>query len=191
VWRHRAVVVGLLVAGTGCADDQPSSAPAAESTSTTDAETTTTTPADPPAAGITIIGFGTSFGMCAGFCEQTLSIDGSDVELIAADRGDDELITTRGVLTDAARARLRSAAASIDPASVVEVIGCPDCADGGAAFLDLALPARHVRSSYDFGGPPTAYVEADALGRAILGAMATCTSTELVAVADDCEPVTI
>src|SRR5688572_14323025 len=81
---------------------------------------------------------GTSFGMCAGYCTTRLVVDGARVTLQEIAWRSELPDRSRTLeLTTAERARFYAA---LDPAalrSVVGVHGCPDCADGGAEWIEL------------------------------------------------------
>jgi hypothetical protein len=87
-----------------------------------------------------------------------------------------------------ARERIEAAAERLNGVILDPVYGCPDCADGGAAYLMLAGNGGPSRHEMDFGRPPEVLAELQGLASAMIDALETCASNELVAVADDCEP---
>lgn len=98
----------------------------------------------------------TSFGMCAGYCKTTLDIEPGGATLTSEPwgRGMDPAAAPRRAtkpLTPEewrAIARLASAA-KID--ALPDVIGCPDCADGGAESLTIVSPRGSRTITFDHG----------------------------------------
>lgn len=87
----------------------------------------------------TIIRSGTSFGFCAGYCINELTIVGTDVDFIA--KGNPQLeIPERlleGTITTAEYQALIDAIDMEALFALDDVIGCPDCADGGAEWIEV------------------------------------------------------
>ena len=97
----------------------------------------------------------TSFGMCMGYCKTRLEISAGQAVLVREPwgRGDRNLPVDRTTAALDAQewqeiARL-AAAAKID--GLPAVIGCPDCADGGAESLSIVGPGRNKTISFDHG----------------------------------------
>jgi hypothetical protein len=84
----------------------------------------------------------TSFGMCVGYCSTRLEISEGEAVLVRSARGgrgapelpDQRFSAALGADEWAEIARL-AAAAKLD--GLPAVIGCPDCADGGAESLTI------------------------------------------------------
>ena len=101
---------------------------------------------------------GQSFGECLGYCRLELELT-EDTTIFAAigqalDNSFDDIRDT--VATDSGTWAHVSALAAIAPFSTLdEVYGCPDCADGGAEWVELDTdrdPARTV--TFEYGDPP-------------------------------------
>jgi hypothetical protein len=112
---------------------------------------------------------GTSFGMCAGYCTTTLEISPTSATLIETSRESVRQPTrTRSVaLTPAEWQRIQSL---VDPtvlASVAGVHGCPDCADGGAEWIELKTAQSTARVTFQFGQPPQPIAQLQAEIRAV------------------------
>jgi hypothetical protein len=138
-------------------------------------------------AGPTLVGAGWSFGFCLGYCNADVAIEGDDVIVTGRDRDSEEpLYVHRGTLTAEGRARLDAAAASLAGVALDPVYGCPDCADGGAAWVEIFREDVIERVEMEFGSPPEVLSELHAASLALIEALETCTSNELVDVADDC-----
>ena len=101
---------------------------------------------------------------------------------------EEPLYMNRGALTAVARQRIDAAVEGLHGMALDPVYGCPDCADGGAAYLMLAQQGDISRHEIDFGRPPEVLAELHGLALAMIDALETCGSNELVAVADSCEP---
>ncbi|MCX7356869.1 MAG: hypothetical protein NT015_01770 [Alphaproteobacteria bacterium] len=105
-------------------------------------------PAQEPARDIRQIVSTTSFGMCVGYCTTRLEISPGRAVLIREARGGrgapQNLPVQRfaTVLTPEEWDSIESLAASTNLSGLPPVIGCPDCADGGAESLTIE------------GGPP-------------------------------------
>jgi hypothetical protein len=172
-------------------DGTPDTVPP-DATSTTEPTGTTTelpsatdaaepdTPAD-----VVLLGAGTSFGMCAGICVVEMTFDEAG-EVILTGRGhvglDIDLppIESRGRLTRDGVDQLASALADVTVGEPEVVVGCPDCADGGAAWVVLVDGEVQSRVTYQFGGPPPELAALDALTMAVRGAFLDCASNEVV-----------
>lgn len=116
----------------------------------------------PPPTGDFVVSHGTSFGMCRGYCRTELTLTDHTAEL--REWGSDPEgypdRTRSFELTEAEWDRLRE---QVDP-GVMEGIagthGCPDCADGGAEWVELRRPAGPaLRATFEFGNPPEAIAE--------------------------------
>ncbi len=145
--------------------------------------------AEPGGVAGSLVGAGWSFGMCLGLCNADLVIDGEELVLTARDREATEpLYENRGLLTPDARSRIGAALEQLSGVMLDPVYGCPDCADGGAAYLALEREGGNFRHDMEFGRPPQVLAELHGLATAMIDALETCISNELVAVADDCTP---
>ncbi len=145
--------------------------------------------AEPASGDVSLVGAGWSFGMCGGYCNADLVVEGEGLVLTGRSRMSEELLyVNRGALTAVALERIGAAVEKLNGVVLDPVYGCPDCADGGAAYLMLARPGVTSRHEMDFGRPPEVLAELQGLAMAMIDALETCGSDELVAVADDCEP---
>jgi hypothetical protein len=143
-----------------------------------------------PASGSdSLVGAGWSFGMCGGYCKADLAIENGALVLTGGGWTSDEpLFENRGDLTADGHGRISAAVARLSGVALEEVYGCPDCADGGAAYVVLDRDGLTSRHDLDFGRPPEILAELHGLAMAIIDALETCDSDEMVTVADDCEP---
>ena len=146
--------------------------------------------AEAPAAGVTTLsGAGWSFGMCLGYCAAELELSDTRAGLTGLGREQDmPLFANEGELTAEGLSQLGAATAALDGTTLESVYGCPDCADGGAAYIQLERDGTEFRHEMEFGAPPEALAEVYDLAMAISDALETCTSNELVTVAQGCAP---
>jgi hypothetical protein len=127
--------------------------------------------------------FGTSFGMCVGVCERTITIDGTMVSFVGVDR-DGPTFESVGELTAAGIEAFLTATDRLDVSALEATYGCPDCADGGATHATVG----DVAVTYEYANAPEVLRSLDQAGAEILGAMAACESGPLVTVAEGCDP---
>lgn len=140
---------------------------------------------DEPSLG----GAGWSFGFCLGYCVADLGIDADEVVLTGRGRaGDEPLYVNRGTLTEEGRARLEEVLTALDGAALEDVYGCPDCADGGAAYLDIVRGGEVQRVTMEFGAPPPELAELYAVAMSLIDALESCTAGPLVEVGEACTP---
>jgi len=109
------------------------------------------------AAPITQIVSTTSFGMCVGYCTTRLELSEGQAVLIREARGGRGAPDGRppqryaAMLTPAEWAELSSLAGQTRLERLPDVIGCPDCADGGAETLAIARADAPRVVTFDFG----------------------------------------
>ena len=136
-----------------------------------------------------LTGGGWSFGMCLGYCAADLRLDGDDVVVSGRDREEaTPLYENQGTLSEQGREQLDEALSGLVAGELDPVYGCPDCADGGAAYLEVALDGTSLRVEMEFGDPPPALADLYATTMALIDALETCTETPLLDVAEGCVP---
>lgn len=99
--------------------------------------------------------FGSSHGMCIGYCTQEyeLKADGLTARRKGGGRGDpsthpadqEQLVALNKATIDAAMARFDAAAFDAAP----DVIGCPDCADGGRCWVEVTRDGKPRNITFD------------------------------------------
>ena len=136
-----------------------------------------------------LVGAGWSYGMCLGYCLADLEIDGHRLLATGRSRVDEQpLYRNGGTLTPLAQEQLDAALAALGGVLLDPVYGCPDCADGGAAYLVLAEGASTSRVEMQADQPPEVLAHPYALATSLISALTTCTSDEMVVVDDNCAP---
>jgi len=110
----------------------------------------TTEPRGP--ASLVIAG-GTSFNMCYGYCRAELVVDSTSLRLV--ERGwDEQRFPVRERTAELAPEEWRHlrSLADLDALRQVEgVHGCPDCADGGAEWVEIRTARDSVRATFEYG----------------------------------------
>lgn len=98
----------------------------------------------------------TSFGMCVGYCTTRLEISEGQAVLIRSARGGrgasdkpDQRFTA--VLTPSEWQEIARLADNAKLDGLPEVIGCPDCADGGAESLTIVGATGSKQISFEHG----------------------------------------
>lgn len=110
-----------------------------------------------PAQDIRQIVSTTSFGMCVGYCTTRLEISPGRAVLIREARGGrgapQNLPEQRfaAVLTPQEWDEFERLAATTDLSGLPAVIGCPDCADGGAESLTITGSGQPQNISFEHG----------------------------------------
>lgn len=143
--------------------------------------------AEPGPAGASLGGAGRSFGMCMGYCSADLVIDGDSLALTGRQHMvDDPLFVNHGALTTSAQERIAAALSSLEGVVLEPVYGCPDCADGGAAYLTISVNGVASRHDMELGSPPLELTDLHGLAMAMIDALERCASNDLVVVAVGC-----
>lgn len=112
-----------------------------------------TTSASP---GINRVVSTTSFGMCVGYCKTTLEIAPGQAVLTreAWGRGAGANLPTQrftATLSPAEWKDIAQSAAEAKIGGLPDVIGCPDCADGGAETLTIVNAGGEKTIKFDHG----------------------------------------
>ncbi len=84
------------------------------------------------------ISYGTSFGMCAGHCKNELTIQENHASLIRSSWNNElKPIVCQVEITEEDWNALQQAADQEKLSALPDIIGCPDCADGGAEWVSI------------------------------------------------------
>lgn len=116
-------------------------------------ETNVLTNADAAATDALTIRTGTSFGMCVGYCQSDYVFNGTSVTLTqngTRTQAQSPTKTCQITISPTEWETLKSLA-NIDAfSSKAETLGCPDCADGGAEYVELQTGDRKHRVSFEY-----------------------------------------
>lgn len=142
----RSTLFFSLIATTAC-------------TSAPEQATNTSDPApaheEAPKADAFHMRFGSSHGMCVGYCDVEYRIHANGVAAIrrGGGRGDpathpadqEQFVAVDKATIDAAMAQFDAAVFDAAP----DVIGCPDCADGGRCWVEVVRDGKSRMVTYD------------------------------------------
>ncbi|KAA3616502.1 MAG: hypothetical protein DWQ05_12290 [Calditrichaeota bacterium] len=96
---------------------------------------------------------GTSFGECIGYCSTTMEIAGTSVVYKSYSWNATEFPERKleFELDDAEYDGLNSVLNLTDISTLDAVIGCPDCADGGAEWISIEQSGKTKKVSFEYG----------------------------------------
>lgn len=101
------------------------------------------------------IRYGTSFGMCVDYCKKELSINGYSANYVKSKHGNNpEAKKCNQNLAEATLTSLRNSIDSNVFDKLPDVIGCPDCADGGAEYVEITNNGKTRRVTFEYGKTP-------------------------------------
>lgn len=104
-----------------------------------------------------IIRYGTSFGMCLGYCKQEIEVSNDAVKITKSGWQDSVKVKTCSNPND--RDKWAALVKSIDYKEfkkLKDVIGCPDCADGGAEWIEINTGTSRHKVVFEYGNEPSA-----------------------------------
>jgi hypothetical protein len=138
---------------------------------------------DPEQNDSAVVGAGWQFGECGGYCQGTLSINlgAATLEVLSWNDAEPALVST-GTLSAAARTELATISADLESQALAETYGCPDCDDGGAAWIDYLRGDIVSRSTYEYSIPPFALSAADTFAADVMSALRDCASSSRITV---------
>lgn len=122
-----------------------------------------------------IVRSGTSFGMCAGYCLRDLRVDSTDLLYTKRSWGRGSSTLPDSLLADTITplrwaALKETVAAKYEAFSKLDtIIGCPDCADGGAEWIEIEQGATVRRVTFEYGKEIPEIKELIAIVREIRG----------------------
>lgn len=157
-----------------------------------DAQPADTEPGDATAevasASVTgkVVEAGWSFGECLHACKGKMALQGASLQLTISDNDGTPAHMAKGVLTTGAAAALDDLTTSLVGKPLALVTGCPDCADGGAAYVVFSDGVTSSKHSYPFGKPPAALAPIDKLLSAAMAGLTVCKGDETVVVLGSC-----
>jgi len=96
---------------------------------------------------------GTSFGMCIGYCQNDYTFNGTSATLIQSGirtQNETPTKTCQAVISPADWNGLKALADFDAFSNVSTTLGCPDCADGGAEYVELQTGDRKHRVTFEF-----------------------------------------
>jgi hypothetical protein len=109
-----------------------------------------------PAEDMTII-HGTSFGHCVGYCVREEIYSGDKLTLVRRSRQEENpeiVIDSRSAENAKNFGKLTNSFKMADFVALPETLGCPDCADGGAEYIEIRTPGSVKRVTFEYGSEP-------------------------------------
>ena len=100
-----------------------------------------------------VIRSGTSFGFCTGYCNQQMDVSAGKAVFTKTSRTPAQYPdkTCTATLTEADWATLKAQADLTLLRKQPTTLGCPDCADGGAEFLEIEQGTERYRVTFEAG----------------------------------------
>lgn len=100
-----------------------------------------------------VISSGTSFGECMGYCKRELIVDEGSVSYSASSWGDPDYPTIQ-YESSLSSTEWNDLIALADLSALQEyedIVGCPDCADGGAEWIQIDAPEGIKKIIFEYG----------------------------------------
>ena len=96
---------------------------------------------------------GTSFGMCAGYCVKDYVINGTalDLTMLSRNKAQTSPKSCQKTINQARWDSLKTMADLDAFSKQPERLGCPDCADGGAEYIELQRGDQKHRVTFEYG----------------------------------------
>ena len=121
------------------------------------------------AAGV--VRWGTSFGMCAGYCRTELAIASTSLQLTRTSWNPQQNppVVQQQAFTEADWKKLLERVDADKVQGLQETYGCPDCADGGAEWVEVETATFKKKVTFEHNNPPAELKDAVEALRALRG----------------------
>ena len=106
---------------------------------------------------VALVRYGTRFGQCLGYCTRSIDVFPDRVVFSAiAYHPTKKLpaISNETTLDKQQEEELRRLLSETSVDGLATRIGCPDCADGGAEWIEIRKSSGPIRVLYEKGNPP-------------------------------------
>lgn len=124
---------------------------------------------------INSIGYGTSFGMCFGYCVNNLAIKDENVVFSKINRsGTPDTKTCTSSLSSSEAKRFKELVSDAKLDKLEKTYGCPDCADGGAEWVSVTSGSKEYKVVFEYGKAPKELEELVVKLRALKDTFNTC-----------------
>jgi hypothetical protein len=103
------------------------------------------------------IKYGTSFGFCFGYCQENISISNSELiykKISRTENNDYPFIETHKNLTEQEWSEIKNSFNIESFLALNEYYGCPDCADGGAEWMEIKYEGEVHRVTFEYSNEP-------------------------------------
>ena len=102
-----------------------------------------------------VVGYGTSFGECMGYCIQNLSIKADKVTFSKSKNGlTPDKKTCTSAISESDLNAIKRLVTVNKVSKLPETIGCPDCADGGAEWVSVTAEGKTYKIVFEYGKAP-------------------------------------
>ncbi len=98
------------------------------------------------------IEYGTSFGMCLGYCIKTLSIESDQARKTLSSRDENQKTLSCNIEVEASSIFTKVNTREFN--DLPDIIGCPDCADGGSEWIEITTSSGSKKVTYEFQKEP-------------------------------------
>lgn len=102
---------------------------------------------------------GSSFGFCVGICYKELSLNEFQAVLRIDEDGrtnnSNARIQSKREVSNSEWSRVKNLVNEQAFKNLPDVIGCPDCADGGSEWIEIQSPDLSKRVVFEYGDPPS------------------------------------
>jgi len=121
------------------------------------------------------IKYGTSFGMCMGYCINEATISAKTVVLNSTSRNEKPAVKTCSrVLTESEWTSLKNGFVVDKFMGMKDTYGCPDCADGGAEWIEITANGTTKKVTYDYNKAPDELKDLAAKLKEIMASLNKC-----------------
>lgn len=103
-------------------------------------------------ADVQSIKYGTSFGMCIGYCVTDLEVTAESVYI--SQYGWNNSVVPKSKTADFEEEKYIEILNIVDQSKFLAldpVIGCPDCADGGSEWIEVTIGSRTKKVTFEYG----------------------------------------
>lgn len=106
-----------------------------------------------PSPEVITIKHGTSFGMCAGYCMKSIKVIPNVISFTASGRDVETRNCNKVINLEQYNALLKKI--NIDDFNKLpSTIGCPDCADGGAEWIEITSHGKTNKVTFEYHNEP-------------------------------------
>jgi hypothetical protein len=102
------------------------------------------------------LGYGTSFGMCVGFCNNSMLLKSGMITYSRSGWNNQvESIKCTEKMTQLSWDTIKKSVDLNEFFALPEILGCPDCADGGAEWLEIEnFSGKKYKVTFEYGNAP-------------------------------------
>lgn len=109
--------------------------------------------------GIQSVSYGTSFGECLGYCRKSITVTPSEIEFTKQGWDLDGQLPDSSFQQSFTQAEWSALIERIELdkfLALEPVIGCPDCADGGAEWIEIVAEEGPYKVTFEYNNAPDA-----------------------------------